>query len=106
MEGIHRWPDALQKLPEVGYLANLHRHMFFIELKKHVTDGDREIEFISFKRQIKQYLSQKYFDETYNCLNFHNMSCEMISQELVNTFHAEYCSVLEDNESGAESFNG
>jgi len=105
VEGLHMWPDAEKQIPEVGYLSNLHRHNFYIELKKHVTEYDRQIEFIAFKRQIKQYLTTKYFDGYYNCLNFNSMSCEMIAKELLDTFKAEYCCVLEDNENGAEVFN-
>lgn len=105
MDGLHYWKDAEDKIPEVGYLSNLHRHMFHFELKKHVTDADRQIEFISFKRKIKQYLSNKYFDGVYNCLNFDKMSCEMIAKELLDVFGCEYVMVLEDGEAGAEVFN-
>jgi len=106
VEGLHRWPDAAKYIPAVGYLSNLHRHNFHIELKKQVDDDDRQIEFIMYKRQIDKYLTKKYHDAEYDCLNFDAMSCEMIAKELLEAFNAEYVMVDEDSECGAEIFNG
>ena len=102
VEGLHYWKDASEVEPDVVFLANIHRHMFHIKCKAEVRHNDRDIEFILFKREIKQYLEDKYFDDSHNCLLFGNRSCEMIAQELVNEFELNYCSVAEDGENGAE----
>lgn len=104
--GLHRWVDAKLQEPEVAYLSDLHRHVFTIQLKKVVSHDDRQIEFIILQRKIKQYLSSKYFDGTYNCLNFDTLSCEHLAKELLLAFDADYVSVLEDESLGAEVFKG
>jgi len=102
VEGLHRWEKAREIIPVMGFLSDLHRHKFHIECKRVVNHDDRDVEFIDFNRTIKQYLIDKYFNQTYNCLLFDNMSCEMIARELLTEFKLTYCSVLEDNENGAE----
>lgn len=106
VEGIHNWPNAKKVFPEVGFLSNSHRHLFHICAKKEVTHDDRDVEIILFKRSIL-----KYFHETYNPkypeiapFQFGSNSCEMLARELLEEFDLEYCSVLEDNENGAEIY--
>ena len=99
VEGLHRWVDC--NLSEVEYLTNLHRHEFYFEIEKQVKKIDREIEFIIYKRQIINYLKDKYFDVKYKCLNFDGMSCEMIADELLKCFGLSRIKVFEDNEHGA-----
>ena len=106
VEGLHKWTAAEKTIPAVGYLSHLHRHNFHIEIKKQVVNDDRQIEFIMYKRQVNQYLTKKYYDSKYDCLNFDSMSCEMIAKELLEAFSAEYVMVDEDGENGAEIFNG
>ena len=48
------------------------------------------------KRQANQFLEDMYPK------TFGDMSCEMIAKELLKVFELNYCSVLEDNENGAE----
>jgi len=102
IEGLHCWPDAEKVFPEVGFLSDPHRHIFFIELKKKVYHDDRDIEFIMFKRDVQNYLYKKYYSDEKRCHNFFNMSCEMIAKELLKEFNCEFVSVFEDNENGAE----
>lgn len=99
VEGLHRWKDC--GLPDVMYLRNSHRHIFHIECEKTVTSDDREIEIITFKHQIQNYLVEKYgkFDHV---MDFGGMSCEMIAEELFSVFGLCRCRVLEDGENGAE----
>ena len=40
VEGLHNWPDARNVFPEVGFLSDMHRHMFHITLKKQVFHDD------------------------------------------------------------------
>ena len=104
VDGLHCWPDAKKVFPEVGFLSDIHRHMFHITLKKRVYHDDRDIEFIMFKRDVLEYLHAKYFREDYRSHFFGAMSCEMIAKELLEKFECEYVSVFEDNENGAECY--
>lgn len=104
VEGLHCWPQAKELLPEVAYLSDLHRHTFNIKAHRAVQHDDRDVEIIMFKRTIERYLHARFFDAQYKCLNFEAMSCEMIAKELFNEFGLFYCSVLEDNENGAEVY--
>ena len=104
IEGFHSWPEARNVYTEVGFLSDLHRHMFHFTLKKRVHHDDRDIEFIMFKRDVEQYLRVKYWRSDYRCLLFGAMSCEMIAKELLEYFDCEYVSVWEDDENGAEVY--
>lgn len=105
IEGLHSWPEAKDIFPDVAYLSNLHRHIFHIECVKKVTHDNRDIEIIRFKRKIKDYLFDKYFDHEFRCCNFKNQSCEMIGKELFNNFILNSCKILEDGENGALTTN-
>lgn len=100
VEGVHYWPDC--PIEEVSYLRTQHRHMFHILVKKQVSHSDRDIEIIQLKHQLKDHLDRSYYSNTLNCCQFGRMSCEQIAEELVRKFGLNYCSVLEDNENGAE----
>lgn len=93
-EATHYWEGC--NIEEVMYLKNPHRHIFHICCKKEVTHDDRDIEIIMFKQIILKYLHSNFKG------NFGGMSCEMIAKKLFEVFGLNYCSVLEDNESGAE----
>ena len=56
VDGMHNFPAAREIFPEVGFLADRHRHIFHIEAKKEVFHDDRDVEFIMFKRDIQDYL--------------------------------------------------
>lgn len=94
LEGIHSWSNC--PLPDVEFLKYPHRHLFFFNCKKKVYHDNRDIEVLLFRKKIKNYLEKKYRG------NFGGLSCEMIARELLNKFNLTYCSVLEDNENGAE----
>lgn len=96
VEGFHCWKDC--NIESEEYLKNKHRHIFYITAKKQVSHDDRDIEIINFKNKIAEYL-QKTFGK--RC-EFENMSCEMIAEHLLEVFKLDFCSVLEDNENGAE----
>lgn len=92
-EGLHSWPQASGN---VEYLKYPHRHIFFITCKKEVTTCDREIEIISLKNSILEWLLYQHLG------NFEGMSCESIASDILKKFDLDYCLVLEDNENGAE----
>ena len=104
LEGFHFWEQAKDILPAVAFLSSPHRHIFHICCKKSVTDDDRQIEIIMFKREITKHLIDMYGvgEMGAEFCNFGGMSCEMIAKELMHTFELNYCSVLEDGENGAE----
>ena len=105
VEGTHNWPDATDGAgAEMHYLEYRHRHMFHIVAKKEVFHDDRDVEFIMFKRDVQDYLYEKYYNKQDRCHRFGPMSCEMIARELLEYFGLEYCSVFEDNENGAEVY--
>jgi len=106
VEGLNNWPNAKQVFPDVGFLSDMHRHIFHFQLKKRVNHDDRDVEFIRFKRDVQDYLHLQYYMEEHRCHYFGAMSCEMLAKELVEYFDCVYVSVFEDGENGAEVIVG
>ena len=104
VEGLHNWPAAQSVFPEVGFLANMHRHKWFITAKKKVNHDDRDVEFIMFKRDIEQWLKTTYYNTLSRTHEFGAKSCEMLAKEIMEEFDCVYVSVFEDNENGAEVY--
>ena len=98
-EALHCWLDC--KLKEEFYLKYPHRHVFYITCKKEVTHANRDIEFIGLKKRIKNYLIDLFEDDNGN-YDLGEHSCEKLAVRILNDFALNYCSVLEDNENGAE----
>lgn len=99
VEGTHCWADC--PIKEVDYLRDRHRHMFHIKVYTEVFHDDRDVEFIELKHNVQDFLQQKYYDVTTRLHEFGRMSCEMIAQELIETFHLCQAEVNEDGENGA-----
>ena len=102
IEATHNWPGVVNQpgLENVHFLKDEHRHIFYITCKKEVVHADRQVEIIMFKRNILNYLQDRYY---HNGLGYHalgSMSCEMLATELFKVFDLSYCEVLEDNENG------
>ena len=102
IEATHNWPGVVKEagLENVHFLKDEHRHIFYITCKKEVVHADRQVEIIMFKRNILNYLRDRYFNEEKGYHVFGSMSCEMIATELFKIFDLSYCEVLEDNENG------
>lgn len=102
VEGLHQWKDA----PDgpISFLREPHRHIFYIQCEKQVNHADRDIEIISLKREIEEYLMVRFYAVELKIHNFMGMSCEMIGLILVDTFNLSFCEVLEDNENGARIY--
>ena len=96
IEGLHSYPNC--NIEEVEYLKHMHRHTFQFLCRAEVTHNERDIEFIEFKHQIKDYIGKKYYDLKYKCCNFTGQSCESLAEELLNSFDLCRCSVSEDGE--------
>ena len=92
-EALHFWANA-DSLPKVAFLKHPHRHLFEITLRKRVSENDRQIEFILFKREVLDYLARYEHD-------FGGQSCEMIAEELLTHFDCSLVKVMEDGENGA-----
>lgn len=94
-EGIHHWPEC--PVEEVEFLKHPHRHIFHVTVKIEVNRSNRQIEFIYKKRDIDFFCRMRYPNN-----EVMTKSCEMIAEEILNKFDADYVSVFEDNENGAE----
>lgn len=93
--GFHRW---LAAPPEVDFLQDWHRHLFWVKVAVPVTHADREVEFFILKREVDAYLDQHYAGKRFE------ESCEMIAQRLLDRFSAAFVEVSEDGENGAIVF--
>jgi hypothetical protein len=102
VDGVHNFPKALHLFPEVGFLADFHRHMFHIEAKVEVFHDNRDKEFIMLKRDIEDYLKKSYYKPEWRVHHFGPKSCEMIAREIMEQFNCKSVKVWEDLENGAE----
>jgi hypothetical protein len=101
-EGIHRYPEAATNpaLSDVSFLAHPHRHMFHFRVSIQVTENNREIEFIQFKRWLEGLYSAGTLELDYK-------SCEMLADELFVQIATKYpnrkvvVEISEDGENGA-----
>lgn len=95
IQGFHFYPDAPSG---VGYLSNVHRHVFVIKARAQVSHNEREIEIITEQNVIEGKLEEKYGRP---CV-FGSMSCESIAELLLNELpELSYVEVLEDGYGGA-----
>lgn len=94
-EGWHCWPEAKG---ERAYLANRHRHQFYVDVIMGVAHDDREVEFhdlLAFARQ------------AFGSGEFGRDSCETLAKRLIEKLRGQYgerqisVNVFEDGEVGA-----
>jgi hypothetical protein len=95
--GIHCW---IESPDEVGFLRNKHRHIFCIRCYFEVNHSNREREVYITQDAINRYLCGKYPLREY-CIDFGEMSCEMIAEDLIINLGCASCEVLEDGKGGA-----
>lgn len=98
VEGLHRWENC--SIPEVSYLADLHRHVFHIRAEVTVTHEDRDVEFIKLKHDIQTFLRAQFWDNATQLHFFGKMSCESIAMLLIAEFGLSAAEVSEDGENG------
>ena len=101
VDACHCFPSAAKLFPEVAFLADKHRHMFHFTVACEVTHSDRDKEFIMLKRDVLEYINEEYYNEIARTCEFGSQSCEMLAEEILNKFNAEWVEVWEDNENGA-----
>jgi hypothetical protein len=94
--GLHYWSEAPD---EVCFLRSKHRHLFCISCFFEVGHANRERELLITQDVIEQYLCNKY-PRSEHCIDFGEMSCEMIAVDLVNNLGCISCEVLEDGKGG------
>lgn len=95
VEGFHFYPAAPVG---VGYLSNVHRHIFVIKCRAEVTHNEREIEFITEQNRIAATIADGFGKPC----TFNSMSCESIAEWLLNALpELTYVEVLEDGYGGA-----
>ena len=96
-KGLHYYSTAPE---DVGYLRNLHRHLFLFKVTIGVHHNDREIEF----HQFLNWCEEQY---TSGVLSLDHKSCEMIAEELIALIDTRFpgrsgsVEVAEDGECGA-----
>lgn len=101
VDGCHNFPKAAELFPEVDFLADRHRHMFHFTVACKVTHSDRDKEFIMLKRDVIEYINDEYYDRFTRTCEFGSKSCEMLAQEVLERFDAEWVECWEDLENGA-----
>lgn len=94
-EAIHCWPEC--PFESVAFLRQKHRHIFYVTIKWTVGHQDRDKEFIIMKREVQEYINKHWARQ-----DLGRKSCEMMATELLVTFGAQFVSVFEDDENGAE----
>lgn len=94
-ELFHCWIDAP---PEVGFLRNLHRHIFFFEVDVQQFGDDRDLEYFILRKKVMQWFDSQTFSQ--------RTSCEMFARAVREFLLIEYpgrqvcVSVFEDDENG------
>lgn len=96
-EAIHQWKDC--PIEEVEYLKYPHRHLFYVTMKWKVMHNDREKEFIQMKHKVDRFVRDEF-----EFKDIGGMSCEGIAEKLLKEFDADFVSVFEDDENGAEIY--
>lgn len=94
--GFHRWKDA----PNIcSFLRNWHRHIFYVKMIAEVSHNEREIEFITLKKDLDEYIHLNFDYE------YFEYSCETLAEKILLAFNAHTVCVSEDDENGAIVIN-
>lgn len=95
-EALHHCPPEVCP-KEVEYLTSPHRHEFHVRCEARVFGKNRDIEFISMKHQISEFVTANYHKKDIDMT-----SCEMIAHEILGEFDfLNRVEVSEDGENGA-----
>lgn len=102
-EGFHRWKDAPES---VGFLRDIHRHIFHVKVTASVTHAERDIEFILFKREVEEIIQRIQADED-TSQPLSDWSCETWAKAILTALRDRgynnkmTCEISEDGENGA-----
>lgn len=94
---VHCWPEC--PFDEVSFLRYPHRHLFYVTVKFKVNHDHRDKEFLMVKNVLEKYISIAF-----NGKDLGSMSCETMARKIKVEMDADYVSVYEDNENGAEIY--
>jgi len=94
---VHHWPECPHE--DVYYLRAPHRHLFYVTMKWKVDHDNRDKEFITMKKSVDKFLKDNWEGRFLG-----RKSCEMMGKKLLDLFDADFVSVFEDNENGAEVY--
>jgi len=103
--GLHAWKEC--NIDDVHFLRHQHRHIFHVTVKWTVTDDNRELEFFMCKAKVDKFIANRWppflrHTDVFIGAILGNMSCEMIAKEIMEGVNADFVSIFEDNENGAE----
>lgn len=77
--GFHRWPDAP---PEVGYLAQKHRHIFTIKAAFFIDHDDRDLEYHKVIRDVRAVMRSTWSFHHNDEFEFGHHSAEYIARQI------------------------
>lgn len=104
-ESLHCWPEAKG---EVEYLRYPHRHIFKVKLEVEVDELNREVEFITLKKDLINFCEHKLVQKNYPGVGeqTNQRSCEMMCQVIATWsekkgYKPTSVTVSEDGENGA-----
>ncbi len=97
-DGFHCWPECPYE--EVSYLRNVHRHIFYVEVRLAVVHEERQLEFFMVQQYLKSILFHNFADKefTFSCETIANIIADKMRKKYPTLY---YVSVFEDNENGA-----
>ena len=107
-KGTHNWPEASQFAgKEVGFLEDVHRHTFHLQVELEVSGSDREVEFFVFQGQVDKVIQELYPKEGLVRV-LGRRSCETMAEEIIERLRNQYgylhstitVEAWEDNEVG------
>ena len=97
--GIHLWPDAVES---VSFLADAHRHQFWLRAEFSVVGADREKEFFDMQSRLVKTVDAMWGPPGGpGVYVFGALSCEQIAEALCSALAADAVEVWEDGENGA-----
>lgn len=104
VKGMHHWKDAT---PHRKYLADPHRHTFYVSVSIPVKEDDREVEFHDLLFRIASVIQPPFISVMDDgVIDFGGRSCEMIAKHVLSEIpEAAAVTVSEDNESEATVIN-
>jgi len=101
VEGFHSWKDVPEYMPHVLFLRERHRHLFNFKVHFTLEGYNREEEFFTVQKELKEVLAYLYPASPLG-IEFGDRSCERIALEVLEYFKkSTKVEVSEDGENGA-----
>lgn len=104
-KGYHKYTNAPDN---VGFLRDVHRHVFNVRTTVEVHHNERDIEFFQLQNHIEEYVRMQYKTQLGTYLEgIYIQSCEGLAEDILEHLHRVYpgrhvrVEVWEDNENGA-----